>query len=45
MEKSKILGDGVVSGYGKIDGRLVYVFARILRFLEDRSVEQMPIKS
>jgi propionyl-CoA carboxylase beta chain len=28
MEKNKILGDGVVSGYGKIDGRLVYVFAQ-----------------
>jgi propionyl-CoA carboxylase beta chain len=27
MEKTKIIGDGVVSGYGKIDGRLVYVFA------------------
>lgn len=27
MEKTKILGDGVVSGYGKIDGRLVYTFA------------------
>lgn len=27
MEKTKIPGDGVVSGYGKIDGRLVYVFA------------------
>ena len=27
MEKTKILGDGVVSGYGKIDGRLVYVYA------------------
>ena len=24
----KFLGDGVVSGYGKIDGRLVYVFAQ-----------------
>ena len=24
----KILGDGVVTGYGKIDGRLVYVFAQ-----------------
>ncbi|MCT4602177.1 MAG: acyl-CoA carboxylase subunit beta [Marinifilum sp.] len=28
MEKNKILGDGVVCGYGKIDGRLVYVFAQ-----------------
>ncbi len=28
MEKNKISGDGVVSGYGKIDGRLVCVFAQ-----------------
>lgn len=28
MEKNKILGDGVISGYGKVDGRLVYVFAQ-----------------
>ena len=28
MEKKKILGDGVVAGYGKINGRLVYVFAQ-----------------
>jgi len=28
MEKKKILGDGIVTGYGKIDGRLVYVFAQ-----------------
>ncbi len=28
MEKNKVLGDGVVSGYGKIDGRVVYVFAQ-----------------
>ena len=27
MNKTKIPGDGVVSGYGKIDARLVYVFA------------------
>ncbi|MCE5225025.1 MAG: acyl-CoA carboxylase subunit beta [Porphyromonadaceae bacterium] len=27
MEKSKMAGDGVVSGYGKIDGRLVFVYA------------------
>jgi len=28
MAENKILGDGVVSGYGKIEGRLVYVFAQ-----------------
>ncbi|OQX75710.1 MAG: methylmalonyl-CoA carboxyltransferase [Bacteroidetes bacterium 4484_276] len=28
MQDNKILGDGVVTGYGKIDGRLVYVFAQ-----------------
>ncbi|UBM63616.1 acyl-CoA carboxylase subunit beta [Candidatus Sulfidibacterium hydrothermale] len=28
MEKNKFLGDGVVTGYGKIDGRLMYVFAQ-----------------
>jgi methylmalonyl-CoA decarboxylase subunit alpha len=28
LEKSKFLGDGVVTGYGTIDHRLVYVFAQ-----------------
>jgi propionyl-CoA carboxylase beta chain len=28
MEKNKILGDGMVAGYGKVDGRLVFVFAQ-----------------
>jgi len=28
MEKKKIPGDGVITGYGKIDGRLVYLFAQ-----------------
>jgi Acetyl-CoA carboxylase, carboxyltransferase component (subunits alpha and beta) len=27
MDKTKIPGDGIVSGYGKVDGRLVYVYA------------------
>ncbi|MFO7948826.1 MAG: acyl-CoA carboxylase subunit beta [Candidatus Fermentibacteraceae bacterium] len=27
LEKKKYLGDGVVTGYGTIDGRLVYVFS------------------
>ena len=28
MEKTKFLGDGVVTGYGKIDGRQVFVYAQ-----------------
>ena len=28
MDKTKFLGDGVVTGYGTIDGRLVYIFAQ-----------------
>ncbi len=28
MEKNKILGDGVVTGHGTIDGRVVYLFAQ-----------------
>ena len=28
MDKQKISGDGIVTGYGKVDGRLVYVFAQ-----------------
>ena len=28
LEKTKFLGDGVVTGYGTINGRLVYVFAQ-----------------
>jgi len=28
MDKNKILGDGMITGYGKIDGRLVFVFAQ-----------------
>jgi propionyl-CoA carboxylase beta chain len=28
MEKNKVPGDGVITGYGKIDGRLVYIFAQ-----------------
>jgi len=28
MEKRRITGDGVVAGFGQIDGRLVYVFAQ-----------------
>ncbi|MFN2398992.1 MAG: acyl-CoA carboxylase subunit beta [Gemmatimonadaceae bacterium] len=28
LAKQKILGDGVVTGYGRIDGRIVYVFSQ-----------------
>jgi propionyl-CoA carboxylase beta chain len=28
MDKKKFLGDGVVTGYGKVDGRQVFVFAQ-----------------
>lgn len=28
MDKKKVLGDGVVTGYGRVDGRLVYLFAQ-----------------
>ncbi|MBS2097635.1 acyl-CoA carboxylase subunit beta [Carboxylicivirga linearis] len=28
MEKTKFPGDGFITGYGKVDGRLVYVFAQ-----------------
>jgi propionyl-CoA carboxylase beta chain len=28
LDKQRFLGDGVVTGYGKIDGRLVYVFSQ-----------------
>lgn len=28
LDKQKFLGDGVVTGYGSIDGRLVYVFSQ-----------------
>ena len=28
FEMEKFLGDGVITGYGKVNGRLVYVFAQ-----------------
>ncbi|MCK5036153.1 MAG: methylmalonyl-CoA carboxyltransferase, partial [Candidatus Sabulitectum sp.] len=28
LEKQNFLGDGVVTGYGTIDGRLVYIFSQ-----------------
>ena len=34
MEKNHVLGDGVVTGYGTIGGRLVYVSPRISPYWE-----------
>ena len=28
LEKTKFLGDGVVTGYGTVDGRLIYVYSQ-----------------
>src|SRR4051794_30672201 len=28
LEKQRYLGDGVITGWGRIDGRLVYVFSQ-----------------
>jgi propionyl-CoA carboxylase beta chain len=28
MEDKKVLGDGVITGYGRVDGRLIYIFAQ-----------------
>ncbi|MCH2235734.1 MAG: acyl-CoA carboxylase subunit beta [Crocinitomicaceae bacterium] len=28
LDKQKFLGDGVITGYGKVNGRLIYVFAQ-----------------
>ena len=33
LDEKKSLGDGVVTGYGTIDGRLVYVFAQDFTFM------------
>jgi propionyl-CoA carboxylase beta chain len=44
MEKNKILGDGVIAGYGKINGRLVYVFAQDFTVFGGSSVVPMLTK-
>ena len=41
MEKQKIPGDGVVTGYGTINGRLTFVFSQDLQFLEDHCLNRM----
>lgn len=44
MEKKQILGDGVVTGYGTIEGRLVYVFAQDFTVLGGSLSETMAQK-
>src|SRR5687767_15882950 len=36
LDKQKVYGDGVVTGYGRVDGRLVYVFSQDFRSEERR---------
>jgi propionyl-CoA carboxylase beta chain len=44
MEKEQYYGDGVITGYGTINGRLVYIFAQdftVLRFLSETHAEKI----
>ena len=44
QEKKTFLGDGVVTGYGTIDGRLVYVFAQDFTVFGGSLSETMALK-
>ena len=44
MQKQSFLGDGVVTGYGTIDGRLVYVFAHDFTVYAGSLSETMALK-
>ncbi|NDW08153.1 acyl-CoA carboxylase subunit beta [Dysgonomonas sp. 520] len=44
MEKTKFLGDGVVTGCGTIDGRLVYIFAQDFTVIGGSLSETMAMK-
>ena len=39
LEKSKFLGDGVVTGYGTVNGRLIYVYSQDFTVLGGSLVE------
>ena len=45
MQETKTPGDGVITGYGLIDGNLVYVYSRMHLFLEDLSARCMRRRS
>ena len=44
MEKKQFLGDGVVTGYGTIEGRLVYIFAQDFTVIGGSLSETMALK-
>src|SRR5664279_3314326 len=44
QEKKSFLGDGVVTGYGTIDGRLIYVFAQDFTVFGGSLSETMALK-
>ena len=44
MQKKSFLGDGVVTGYGTINGRMVYVFAQDFTILGGSLSETMALK-
>ncbi len=44
MEEQQFLGDGVVTGYGTVNGRLVYVFSQDLQYLAAHFPKHMPKK-
>lgn len=45
MSDKKFTGDGVITGFGRIDGRLVYIFLKTLRYLVDRYRPPWPKRS
>jgi propionyl-CoA carboxylase beta chain len=45
MEKSKPRGDGVVTGWGTINGRMVYVFSQDFTVLGGSVSRRMPRRS
>ncbi|MDR3061582.1 MAG: acyl-CoA carboxylase subunit beta [Dysgonamonadaceae bacterium] len=44
MEKKQYLGDGVVTGYGTIEGRLIYIFAQDFTVIGGSLSETMAMK-
>jgi propionyl-CoA carboxylase beta chain len=45
MEKQTVPGDGVVTGYGTINGRLVFIFSRTSRCSAARCRKRTPRRS